>query len=73
MTGLQVKELSAKLADAESKKAALETMLALKERQVSEVRVFNDYICYFFTPIGGLDQCNFFLQGKEWRSKEAGG
>ena len=45
MAGLQVKELSAKLADSESKKAALETMLALIEKQASEVRVFNDYIC----------------------------
>merc|ERR1711971_385508 len=38
VTGLQVKELSAKLADAESKKVALETMLALRERQASEVK-----------------------------------
>ena len=45
MASLQVKELSAKLADSESKKAALETMLALREKQASEVRVFNDYIC----------------------------
>ena len=40
MAGLQVKELSAKLADAESKKAALETMLALRDRQASEVTSF---------------------------------
>jgi len=33
---LQVKELSAKLADAESKKAAVEATLALRERQASE-------------------------------------
>ena len=34
---MQVKELSAKLADAESKKAAVEATLALRERQASEV------------------------------------
>ena len=41
MASLQVKELSAKLADAESKKAAFEARLALKDR-ASEVRVFHD-------------------------------
>ena len=34
---LQVKELTAKLADAESKKATVEATLALRERQASEV------------------------------------
>ena len=37
---LQVKELSAKLADAESKKSAVEATLAMRERQTSEVATF---------------------------------
>ena len=46
MAGLQVEELSAKLADAESKKAAVEATLALRERQASEVIFLDGYIIY---------------------------
>ena len=65
---MQVKELSAKLADAESKKAAVEATLALRERQASEVSLqwWLDLLFLRFQ----LDLC---LAGEERRSKEVGG
>ena len=65
MAGLQVKELSAKLADAETKKAALETMLALRERQASEVRVF---LCYFSISIWGWTNAIFSFTPEDGNS-----
>ena len=64
---MQVKELSAKLADAESKKAAVEATLALRERQASEVSLPWLHLVFLYF------QLNVFLAGEEGRSKEVGG
>ena len=69
---LQVKELTEKLADAESKKATVEATLALRERQSSEVVNLSSWQHLPFLCLQ-LKQHNICLSGEKSGSKEVGG